>query len=69
MLPAVETALGQLAGELPTEEVSEIRARSAEVASALEARDTARLRKSLELLDQSTQNLASRLVERAMGSA
>ena len=69
MLPAVETALGQLAGELPPEEVSEIRARSAEVASALEARDTAQLRESLELLDQSTQNLASRLVERAMGRA
>jgi molecular chaperone DnaK len=66
MLPAVEAALEQLAGELPGEEVSEIRTKSFEVTSALEAKDTKRLKQALASLDQATQTLATKLIERAM---
>jgi hypothetical protein len=67
MLPAVETALEQLAGELTPEEISEIRAKSADVTSALKARETALLKQALSALDNSTQTLATRLMEQAMG--
>jgi molecular chaperone DnaK len=67
MLPAVEAALGQLAGELPADEVSEIRSRSAEVISALEGKETNRLKQALAALDQATQTLATKLIEKAMG--
>lgn len=67
MLPAVEAALAQLAGELPSGEIAEIRGRSAEVHSALEAKETVRLKQALNALDQATQNLATRLMERAIG--
>jgi len=67
MLPAVETALEQLAGELTPEEISDIRAKSADVTSALKARETALLKQALSALDNSTQTLATRLMEQAMG--
>ena len=67
MLPAVESALGQLAGELPQEEIIEIRNTSAEVTSALQAGETARLKQALTALDQATQTLATKLIEKAMG--
>ncbi len=67
MLPAVEAALLQLAGELPPDEVTEIRAKTAEVTSALEAKETTRLKQALAALDNATQTLATRLMERAMG--
>jgi len=67
MLPAVEAALAQLSGELPPDEVDEIRAKSAEVTSALEAKETTRLKQALAALDQATKTLATRLIERAMG--
>jgi molecular chaperone DnaK len=67
MLPAVEAALAQLSGELPSDEVDEIQAKSAEVTSALEAKETTRLKQALAALDQATQTLATRLIERAMG--
>jgi molecular chaperone DnaK len=66
MLPAVESALEQLAGELPGEEISVIRAGTAEVAEALQAKETTQLKKALELLDQATQTLATKLLEKAM---
>jgi molecular chaperone DnaK len=66
MLPAVEAALMQLAGELPAEEVIEIQSKSTEVTSALEAKETVRLKQALAALDQATQSLATRLIERAM---
>ena len=67
MLPAVEAALAQLAGELSPNEIVDIRAKTADVISALESRETVRLKKSLADLDQSTQSLATRLMEKAMG--
>ena len=67
MIPAVEAALEQLAEELPQEEISEIKAKAAEVTSALEAKETARLKQSLAALDQATQTLATKLMEKAMG--
>ena len=66
MLPAVESALGQLAGELPEGEISAIRTGAAEVTAALQAGETARLKKALETLDQATQTLATKLLEKAM---
>jgi molecular chaperone DnaK len=66
MLPAVEAALEQLAGDLPPTEVTDIRAKSAEVTSALEANETTRLKQALSALDQATQTLATKLIERAM---
>ena len=68
MLPAVDSALAQLAGDLPSEEVADIRAKSAEVTSALDAKETARLKQALLALDQATQTLATKLIERAMRS-
>ena len=67
MLPAVEAALAQLAGELPAGEVAEIRSKSSEVHMALEAKETIRLKQALNDLDHATQTLATRLMERAMG--
>ncbi|MEI6377550.1 MAG: Hsp70 family protein, partial [bacterium] len=66
MLPAVEAALAQLASELPGAEVAEIREHSAEVTRALDAKETARLKQALAALDNATQTLATRLIERAM---
>jgi len=67
MLPAVEAALSQLAGELPPEEVAEIRAKTTEVTSALQSKETTRLKLALTALDQVTQTLATKLIEKAMG--
>jgi molecular chaperone DnaK len=67
MLPAVEAALSQLAGELPSEEVAEIRAKTTEVTSALQSKETTRLKLALAALDQATQTLATKLIEKAMG--
>lgn len=67
MLPAVEAAINQLTGELPTEEVADIRAKTSDVISALEAKETARLKQALAELDLATQTLATRLMERVMG--
>lgn len=67
MLPAVEAALEQLSGELHADEVTDIQAKSAEVTAALEAKETTRLKQALADLDQATQTLATRLIERAMG--
>jgi molecular chaperone DnaK len=67
MIPAVEAALEQLAGDLPPGELAEIRAKSAEVITALASKETTRLKQALAALDQATQTLATRLIERAMG--
>jgi len=66
MLPAVEAALTQLASELPDAEANEIRQCAVEVTSALTAKETARLKQALAALDNATQTLATRLIERAM---
>ncbi|NBZ95779.1 MAG: hypothetical protein EBR40_05030, partial [Proteobacteria bacterium] len=67
MLPAVESALEQLSGELPPEEAADIRAKADEVTSALEAKETLRLKQALSALDHATQTLATKLMEKAMG--
>jgi hypothetical protein len=66
MLPAVEAALTQLASELPDTEAKEIRQCAVEVTSALMSKETARLKEALAALDNATQTLATRLIERAM---
>jgi molecular chaperone DnaK len=66
MLPAVEAALTQLASELPDAEANEIRQCAVEVTHALTAKETARLKQALAALDNATQTLATRLIERAM---
>jgi molecular chaperone DnaK len=67
MLPAVESALEQLSGELPPEEAADIRDKAGEVISALEAKETVRLKQALSALDQATQTLATKLMEKVMG--
>ena len=66
MLPAVEAALAQLAGELPPDEIAGIRHQTAEVTAALQSKETVRLKQTLANLDNATQSLATRLIERAM---
>jgi len=66
MLPAVEAALTQLASELPDTEAKEIRQCAVDVTSALTSKETARLKEALAALDNATQTLATRLIERAM---
>ncbi len=66
MLPAVEAALTQLAEELPPEEITFIRHQAAKVTTALEGKETARLKQALADLDNATQSLATRLIEKAM---
>jgi molecular chaperone DnaK len=67
MLPAVESALEQLGSELSESEVLEIKKQSSEVISALASKETNRLKQALTALDHSTQTLATKLIERAMG--
>ena len=67
MLPAVEAALAQLGSELPEDEIAEIHKQTTEVTAALANKETSRLKQALAALDQATQTLATRLMERAMG--
>ena len=67
MLPAVEAALTQLGSELPEAEITEIHKQTTEVTAALGTKETSRLKQALAALDQATQTLATRLMERAMG--
>ena len=67
MLPAVESALEQLGSELPKSEVEAIQSKSSEVRSAMESQETFRLKQALNELDNATQTLATRLLEKAMG--
>jgi molecular chaperone DnaK len=67
MLPAVEAALAQLGSELPEAEIAEIHKQTTEVTAALVSKGTGRLKQALAALDQATQTLATRLMERAMG--
>jgi molecular chaperone DnaK len=66
MLPAVQAALDQLVGEIPQAEITDILSKSAEVTSALAAKETARLKQALSVLDNATQTLATRLIEKAI---
>ena len=66
MLPAVEAALTQLGSELPEAEIAEIHKQTTEVTAALATKETSRLKQALAALDQATQTLATRLIEKAM---
>lgn len=66
MLPSVEAALAQLASELSGEEIAEILRHAAEVTDALTLKETVRLKQALAALDDATQSLATRLIEKAM---
>ncbi len=67
MLPSVEAALTLLSAELPPEEALQIKTYTAAVTAALASKETARLKQSLATLDNATQTLATRLIEKAMG--
>jgi len=66
MLPAVQSALDLLAGQISEEESRAIAGKCAAIRSALDSRATARLKKAIADLDEATQPLATRLVERAL---
>lgn len=67
MLPAVEAAFEQLGSELSPQEIGEIRAKASEVKSAMESKETIRLKQAIAALDNATQTLATKLLEKAMG--
>jgi len=67
MLPAVEAALDQLGSELPESEILDIRKQSSEVEAAVKSKETTRLKQALAVLDNATQTLATKLLEKAMG--
>ena len=66
MLPAVESALKQLEGELDSTTEQEIRTASANLAAAMKENNLNFLQQQLRNLDEMTQTLATMLVERAM---
>ena len=66
MLPAVEAALAQLKTELLDDEIALIRHLAEEVETALETKETASLKKALTNLDNATQSIATKLIEKAM---
>ena len=69
MLPAVRTALNTLGDEVEPAEKAKIEALMAEVQTALEGNDPTALKKATAALDEATQGLATRLMERAMEQA
>ncbi|MEI6344412.1 MAG: Hsp70 family protein [Verrucomicrobiota bacterium] len=66
MIPSVHDALAQLESEIPEDEVASILRLTEEVTSALGSKETKRLKQALISLDEATQGLATRLVEKAM---
>ncbi|MBX9577797.1 MAG: Hsp70 family protein [Chthoniobacterales bacterium] len=66
MLPAVESALAQLAGELDPPMEQDICTAAANLAAAMKQNDLDFLQQQLRNLDEITQTLATMLVERAM---
>lgn len=66
LLPAVDAAMAALGGEIDVDMGEGIDAAAANVRSALESRDGARLKAANNELDEATEQLASLLVERAM---
>ncbi len=67
MLPAIEVALASV--EVEPEELQAIRDAEQAVRKALENRSLQKLKSSLTRLDDATQSLAARLIEKAMTSA
>ncbi|MGI8603109.1 MAG: Hsp70 family protein [Verrucomicrobiales bacterium] len=66
LLPAVEQALAQAGDLIDAAERAGIVQKAAELRAAIDARDTNRLNPSVKLLDQATEHLAARLVDRAI---
>ncbi|MCX6958173.1 MAG: Hsp70 family protein [Verrucomicrobiae bacterium] len=66
MLPAVESALAQLAGELDPLMEEEIRAAAAQLATAMKQENLPLLQQQLQKLDDATQILATMLVEKVL---
>jgi len=66
MLPAVDKALRQLAGELDEKMEQEIRRAATQLSDALKQNNLALLQQQLQNLDETTQVLATMLVEKAM---
>ena len=66
MLPAVESALAQLAGELDPLMEEEIRAAATRLEIAMKQENLPLLQQQLQKLDDATQILATMLVEKAM---
>ena len=67
MLPAIEVALASV--EVDPAELQTIREAEQAVRKAIENRSLQKLKSSLARLDDATQSLAARLMEKAMGSA
>lgn len=68
MLPAVETALAELAADISAAERESVAAAVAAVNKAIASRTTPALKKALADLDTATQPLATKLVERALAA-
>lgn len=66
MLPAVDQALAQLKDEVSEDEKQAILLYSSKVRSALDTQATKQLKESLEELDQITQSLAAKLIEKVL---
>lgn len=64
MLPAVESALKQLEVEIPEDERQKLQTLIANVQEAIHAHSTSQLKNALHALDEATQPLATRLVEK-----
>jgi molecular chaperone DnaK len=66
MLPAVEKALNQLAGEIDLTTVEVIKAQAAHLESAMKQQNLTNLQEAIKNLDEATQVLATMLVEKVM---
>ena len=66
MLPAVESALLQLGNDVPDEEKSAISDLLAAARKARSEKSASRLKSALAALDEATQSLATRLLEKAL---
>jgi len=69
LLPAVDQVLAQGGDLVSTEEAAAIRGSVAEVRGAMEAGEAKRLKAAVQALDQATEGVAARIVERAMEEA
>lgn len=67
MLPAVEKALAAVGDHLPEEERTDITSKMGAVREAVAAGAANPLKQAVQALDEATQGLAARLVEKAMG--
>ena len=69
LLPAVDTGLAQVGGDMEPEDLEAIEATVVEVRSALGGDDANRLKAAVQRLDKSTEHMAAILVEKAMEAA